>query len=553
MKTILKFSILLLSLIFTLSSCMDETPDRPEREEPHYTGAPRTHSIKQLKAMYTGTLKQIDSAVVISAIVVGNDESGNIYKGLHIQDETAAIEIKIDKTSMYNLYKVGQRVYVNCKGLYLGTYGGVTQLGDIYNGAIGRVSEIKIKNHLFVDGFPKTENIPAVKEISGTAMLNDSMLNCLVTLTNVSFADAGKSYAEPLVTTSRNINFADGTSVVAYNSGYAKFQASILPSGKGNVTGILSKFNSTWQILIRSINDVSGFVPEEVVPLTGDGSKANPYVCTDAKQKQGETGKWVKGYIVGVIESDGTTNTPNFTGPFTIQSNLLIAATASETDLTKCITVQLPTGTVRTDLNLNGNPLNLGKEILLYGDLAAYFGQAGLKNASAYWWVESNTGYDPNVGAIFAESFAASQGAFTSQSVVGTQAWVFASGYGMKMTGYASGNNANEDWLISPAIDLSAKSTAKCSFNHAVNYSTDMTKLTLWVSTNYSAGLPSTATWTKLTIPTYPPGSNWTFVGSGNVDLASVVGNSNVRIAFKYESTTSVGATWEIKDFLIKE
>jgi len=71
---------------------------------------------------------------------------------------------------------------------------------------------------------------------------------------------------------------------------------------------------------------------------------------------------------------------------------------------------------------------------------------------------------------------------------------------------------------------------------------------TLWVSTGYTSGAPSTATWTQVTIPTYPGGADWTFVSSGNISLpASVLGNSNCRFAFKYLSTASESSTWEIK------
>ena len=41
------------------------------------------------------------------------------------------------------------------------------------------------------------------------------------------------------------------------------------------------------------------------------------------------------------------------------------------------------------------------------------------------------------------------------------------------------------------------------------------------------------------------------WVSSGNLDLSAFLGK-NVRIAFKYTSTTSAAATWEIDDFKIK-
>jgi len=120
------------------------------------------------------------------------------------------------------------------------------------------------------------------------------------------------------------------------------------------------------------------------------------------------------------------------------------------------------------------------------------------------------------------------------------------------MSGFVTPNYfVNEDWLISPAINLTGKTSGNLSFWHTINkgvVNNMPTYHTLWFSTNYTTGAPSTATWTQVTIPTYPAGNNWTFVSSGNIALpASVLGNSNFRFAFKYASTASEASSWEIK------
>ena len=122
------------------------------------------------------------------------------------------------------------------------------------------------------------------------------------------------------------------------------------------------------------------------------------------------------------------------------------------------------------------------------------------------------------------------------------------------MTGYVSSkNNANEDWLISPPINLK-NATASMSFVHAGNYFTASTltqELTVWISTNYTSGAPSTATWTQLTIPNHVTNTDYTFVNSGDINLNAYVGK-NVNIAFKYISTATKAGTWEIKNFMVK-
>ena len=116
---------------------------------------------------------------------------------------------------------------------------------------------------------------------------------------------------------------------------------------------------------------------------------------------------------------------------------------------------------------------------------------------------------------------------------------------------YNSKYYASEGWLISPCIEVAKDVTTTLTFDHAAKFfSSASTEMTLWLSTDYKSGLPSTATWSQLTIPTYPSGSNWNFVSSGNIDLSAYAGSS-VSIAFKYISTSTAAAQWEVKNFSV--
>ena len=65
----------------------------------------------------------------MKAVITANDESGNIFKKIYLQDETGAIEMEVDQNSVYNYYPVGQTVYIDLKGLSLAMYGDELQLG----------------------------------------------------------------------------------------------------------------------------------------------------------------------------------------------------------------------------------------------------------------------------------------------------------------------------------------------------------------------------------------------------------------------------------------
>ena len=148
-------------------------------------------------------------------------------------------------------------------------------------------------------------------------------------------------------------------------------------------------------------------------------------------------------------------------------------------------------------------------------------------------------------------------GDFTPVSVTGNQVWIWDPVYvNAKMSGYdaiAKANADNEDWLISPLLDLTTRSAATLTFYHTGKYfGTLSNEATLWVSENYTTGLPSTATWTQVVIPTYMPNSDYVFISSGSISLKNYVGKK-ISIGFKYLSSPAAGGTWEIQNFTLTE
>jgi hypothetical protein len=115
------------------------------------------------------------------------------------------------------------------------------------------------------------------------------------------------------------------------------------------------------------------------------------------------------------------------------------------------------------------------------------------------------------------------------------------------MSGYSGTNNANEDWLISPAIDLSGLTAASLSFQTASRFTGNV--LEVKISSNYAGGDPNSATWTNLTA-TLDASNSYTWTNSGAIDVSSFVGG-NVYVAFKYTSTSSASMTWEVDNVKI--
>ena len=49
-----------------------------------------------------------------------------------------------------------------------------------------------------------------------------------------------------------------------------------------------------------------------------------------------------------------------------------------------------------------------------------------------------------------------------------------------------------------------------------------------------------------------PDGGSWTFISSGEMPLTDYI-DQTIYIAFKYTSSASASATWEIQNFLVHE
>lgn len=89
-------------------------------------------TIAEVKDMYAANGSKpykVRKNCVIKGQVTTSDQVGNLYKSLYIQDETAGIEIKIGKNGLYNEYKLGQWLYVDCTDLTVGDYNGMINIG----------------------------------------------------------------------------------------------------------------------------------------------------------------------------------------------------------------------------------------------------------------------------------------------------------------------------------------------------------------------------------------------------------------------------------------
>lgn len=141
---------------------------------------------------------------------------------------------------------------------------------------------------------------------------------------------------------------------------------------------------------------------------------------------------------------------------------------------------------------------------------------------------------------------------WTAYSVVGDQVWSHSSYSGnsfVKISGYYDGgNHLNEDWLITPAINLDDTENEIFTFSTMCNYAGPV--LEVKYSSDYAgSGDPSTATWTDFTGYSLSEGG-FELVESGEIFLDALTGSIN--IAFVYTSTDAESKTWEVDDVKVK-
>lgn len=265
------------ALMVSMPGCVDFNYDAVEPRVDS-TSLRANTTIAELKSMYPGELYQLSEntfyqrdSIIIEGIVTSDDKEGNFYKSIFIQDATGGIELKLNKTTLYNDYKRGQKVVVYCNGLYLGDYGGQIQLGSIYsnngNWEIGGLEgDPIIRRHVFKKGKQLAEVTPLTMT---PALLTQTNIGRLVKFENVQIKDTISPITNSIYTFADNTNKVTvnhalvscsqpyASTIVIRTSGYAKFAGSTIPTKNGWVVGVLTYYKGTYQLLLRDTKDIN--------------------------------------------------------------------------------------------------------------------------------------------------------------------------------------------------------------------------------------------------------------------------------------------------------
>lgn len=310
MKLYIKTINILFVSIILFSSC--NTVVDPIQPSDQLLTANVTHTIDSLILMYstvvgdlptrTPKLFTVDTIpsnkeIIINGIVVSDDNEGNIYKYLVIQDSKTGypLKISVDAGNLSALFPLGTALSINCSGLAIGKYAEMLQLGiPFYNTTsgktgyeIGRIPYTYFLTKIKVN-IPTAAQLAQVLDtvtISQILTAGPKWFGKLVCIKNANFTGKGADYGKPLAISEALQIFApptngigfpqsreiqDGTgSVFVATSEYSKFATYKLPSStiKGNITAIVGWYNDKdatidptkiyHQLTLRSLNDLN--------------------------------------------------------------------------------------------------------------------------------------------------------------------------------------------------------------------------------------------------------------------------------------------------------
>ena len=279
-KILYLLGLLVCGFALTLTSCQGDF-DEPEKTADEAgignSSISETNlvTIAQLKETYKSAIntsysyKKVEQPTEIKGYVTGNDVQGNLYNELVIDDGTGAITIGVAQGGLYGLFPVGAEVIIELNGLSVGNYGLHPQIGTPYTSAkgqnsIGRMSRAVWNQHFRLTG--KSKTIDPIDFNSSWNPASDGLTYSgkLVTMKNVSFkgADGKKTFANASAGSgSVSVYFNEyPTTTMVYTSNFADFASNPLPQGKVNVTGILKRYNNSWELIIRSLDDIKASI-----------------------------------------------------------------------------------------------------------------------------------------------------------------------------------------------------------------------------------------------------------------------------------------------------
>lgn len=273
MKTnLIKSTFLIASLFGMLSSCVnDDNFGTPTLSNCTETSLVKNREVSEISAntvvaIHTNIVPSVSD--VIEAYVTSSDIAGNFFKSISFQtlDGSKAFSVPVDVTSTFINFAPGQKVLIKMDGLYTDLKDGGMRIGGLSanstGGAeVGRLTLGQLKSSLIPSCTNVNEDV-LVQQVSISAAQSDSYINKLIELDNVQFDDnaIATTYYDQLLdlggATNHYMTDAFGNKIVFRTSSYSNFASKQVATKSGKVRGVVTKFGTTYQFMVRSEKDI---------------------------------------------------------------------------------------------------------------------------------------------------------------------------------------------------------------------------------------------------------------------------------------------------------
>jgi hypothetical protein len=247
----IKITGLIALILLSFTACVDDYDEPPANTVPEDMKL----NIGDVYQIYqdSGNNYTFEEAYMLYATVIMDDSKGNIYKEAYLQDSTGGINLY--RLSSAGLVETGDVVRINLKDVVLTNYNGKMEL--VFDDILHAEERIIVQQHdQHID--PYQTSIEEIKT---------GVYDCeLVSIDSVQFADGalGKTYANMNGSSAQNrtLENCSGQSIIVRTSDYSDFAGDSIPSGKGQITGVITKYSYPdsqdviWQLLIRNTDEV---------------------------------------------------------------------------------------------------------------------------------------------------------------------------------------------------------------------------------------------------------------------------------------------------------
>lgn len=283
MKNIILKTVLLFSFVlgFFTGCANDDNYQVPESTLVTYE-LTTTRTVASVNSAATATPVQFTTDDIIEAYVTSSDAQGTFYKSISFQtiltdgSNPIGFSVPLNVTTLYGKgFTPGRKVYIKLNGLYSAIVYGSMQIGSLYdNGTptdptddvLGRISEFKWQDHLFPSATIKPES-EMVRTMSLAEAYDDVNQNTLVELDNVQFSEGSinRTYYDidsgGGATNHELISSAGGSSQIIRFSSFCPFTGKQVPIGSGKIKGVLTKYDTDFQFIVRYESDIELELP----------------------------------------------------------------------------------------------------------------------------------------------------------------------------------------------------------------------------------------------------------------------------------------------------